>query len=214
VTLGVAKRLPWVALGYATALLATNTWLEAADPGFESRVLHAVSTNLHHLATDPWLVLPASAFFTRGGLPFAVAGALLCIAPLERAAGWRTTLLVAVTAHLLGTGVSEGVEAVRLHAHDVPTSVHTILDVGPSYVLVGCAAAAVTWPGAPGWVRWTAGFAVTPLFVFTAWRLPEGRVDAIGHLTAAVVGLAWSARARPGRGSGHGRAERQERWAG
>lgn len=186
------RGLPFIALGYAAALLASNLWLESSPPRVESRVLYDVSTNLHHLVRDPWSVLPASAFFTRGGLVFALAGALLCVGLLERVAGWRMTVLVAVSAHVIGTLVSEGVEWIRIAAHDAPAAARNLLDVGPSYVIVGCAAAAIVWPAAPRLIRVVCAIAIAPLFIFTAWRLPAGRVDAMGHMTAFVVGVAWA----------------------
>jgi hypothetical protein len=187
-----APRPPVVGIAYALALLVSNVWLESASPRTERRVLYDVSTNLRHLARDPWAVIATSAFFTRGGVLFAVAGALVCVGLLERVAGWRMTAVVAVTAHVIGTLVSEGVVAIRIAAHNLPTAARNVLDVGPSYVIVGCAAAAIAWPGAARWVRGIVAVAITPLFVFTAWRLPAGRIDAIGHVTAAAVGVLWA----------------------
>jgi hypothetical protein len=186
------RDLPVVALVYSAALLASNLWLESSRPSVEAHVLYDVSTNLRHLTHDPWFVLAASAFFTRGGLVFAIGGALLCVGLLQYVAGWRMTVVVAVTAHIIGTLVSEGVIAIRIATRDLPTAARGLLDVGPSYIIVGCAAAAVAWPGAPRLVRVLCAAAVTPLFIFTAWRLPAGRVDAMGHVTAFVVGVAWA----------------------
>lgn len=184
--------LPLVTLVYAAALLATNVWLETSPSRTEARVLQATSTNLDHLSHDPWFVLPVSAFFTRGGLLVALAGCLVCVGLLEIAVGWRMTLVVAATGHLVGTLVSEGVEAVRLAAGDIPDSARRLLDVGPSYVLVACAVTVIAWTDADPRLRVACAVALAPVFVFTAWRLPAGRVDAIGHLTAAFVGLFWA----------------------
>jgi membrane associated rhomboid family serine protease len=84
------------------------------------------------------------------------------------------------------------VEAIRLAVGDVPDSARHLLDVGPSYVLVACAATLIAWPAADLRLRVISALALTPVFVFTAWRLPAGRVDAIGHLTAALVGVLWA----------------------
>jgi rhomboid family protein len=184
--------LPVLTLSYAPALLATNLWLESSPPRTEARVLQAASTNLFHLSHDPWLVLPASAFFTRGGLAAALAGCLLCVGVLEMAAGRRLALAVAVTGHVLGTLVSEGVVAARIAAGGLPQSARRLLDVGPSYVLVACAVTVIAWPQVDLRLRIACAVGLLPVFVFTAWRLPAGRVDAIGHLTAALVGLLWA----------------------
>ena len=182
--------LPRVTLLYAVALLATNVWLESSSPRTEAKVLQATSTNLFHLGHDPWLVLPVSAFFTRGGLWIAIAGCFLCVGLLEISLGWRVTLAVASVGHVIGTLVSEGIVAVRLALGDLPDSARRILDVGPSYVLVACAATVIAWPETDSRLRIACAIGVAPIFVFTAWRLPAGRVDAIGHATAALTGLA------------------------
>ena len=184
--------LPRVTLVYAAALLATNVWLETARPSTEARVLQAASTNIAHLTHDPWFVIPASALFTRGGLLAAIAGCLICVGVLELFTGWRVTLAVAMTGHVVGTLVSEGVVAIRLAAGDLPSSQRHLLDVGPSYILVACAATVIASPQADPRLRLACAVAIAPVFVFTAWRLPAGRVDAIGHLTSALVGILWA----------------------
>ena len=184
-------RVPLVAIGYAVVLLATSIWLETSSPGYEHRVLQGMSTDVWHLSHDPWVVLPGSAFFTTGGLPYALAGALVCMGLLEREAGLLVTLLVAVSAHLIATGLSEGVLAIRVAVHDLPSSARHELDVGPSYVLVACATCVIAWTRAWPASRLVCAIGLVPVFVFTAWRIPNGDVDAVGHLTAACVGVVW-----------------------
>ena len=183
--------MPLVAVGYAVALLATSIWLETSSPGYEHRVLLGMSTDVWHLSHDPWIVVPGSAFFTTGGLPYALAGALVCLGLLEREAGLLVTFLVALCGHLVGTAVSEGVLAVRVATHDLPDSARHAIDVGPSYILVACATCVITWQRAWTWSRVICAVGLIPVFVFTAWRIPNGDVDAVGHLTAALVGVAW-----------------------
>jgi hypothetical protein len=187
-----SRRLPALSIAYAAVLAATGAWLETASAATESRVLHATSTDLAHLVHDPWLVLPASAFFTQGGLGYAVIGCLVCVGLLEVSAGWWVTLAVAASAHVIGTAVSEGVVAIRIATGDVPSTARHTLDVGPSYVIVGCAAAVIFWREADRRARVVCAVTVLPLFAFTAWRLPSGHIDAMGHLTAAVVGASWA----------------------
>ena len=186
-----ASRIPRVAVAYAVVLLATSVWLETSAPGYEHRVLLSMSTDLWHLSHDPWVVLPGSAFFTTGGLPYAIAGALVSLGLLEREAGLLLTLLVAVSAHLLGTAVSEGVLAVRVATHDAPDTARHAIDVGPSYILVACATCVIAWRNAWPVSRVVCALGLVPIFVFTAWRIPNGDVDAVGHLTAACVGVIW-----------------------
>ena len=184
-------KVPRVAVGYAVVLLATSIWLETSSGHYEHRVLQQMSTDVWHLSHDPWVVLPGSAFFTTGGLPYALAGALVCMGLLEREAGLLVTLLVAVSAHLIATGLSEGVLAIRVAVHDLPMAARHELDVGPSYILVACATCVIGWERARPRSRLICVVGLVPIFIFTAWRIPNGDVDAIGHLTAACVGLVW-----------------------
>ena len=183
--------MPLLPVAYALVLIGTSVWLETSSPAYERRVLAAMSTDVWHLTHDPWIVVPGSAFFTTGGLPYAIAGALVCMGLLEWESGLLVTLLVAVTAHLIGTGVSEGIVAIRVATHDLPGSSRHALDVGPSYVLVACATCVIAWRRALPWSRLVCAVGLIPIFVFTAWRIPNGDVDAVGHLTAAGVGVAW-----------------------
>lgn len=184
-------RIPRVALGYALILLATNVWLETSSVHYEHHVLQQMSTDVWHLSHDPWVVIPASAFFTTGGLLYAIAGAIVCLGLLEREAGLLVTLLVAVSGHLVGTAVSEGVQAVRVSVQDLPASAQHAIDVGPSYILVACATSVIAWQKAWPSSRAICAVGLIPVFVFTAWRIPYGAVDAVGHLTAACVGACW-----------------------
>jgi len=189
--LNTAGKVPRVALGYAVSLLGTSIWLETSSAHYEHHVLQQMSTDVWHLSHDPWLVLPASAFFTTGGLLYAIAAAIVCMGLLEREAGLLVTLLVAVSGHLIGTGVSEGVQAIRVSLHDLPPSARHAIDVGPSYVLVACATCVIAWQRAWHWSRVICAVGLVPIFVFTAWRIPNGDVDAVGHLTAACIGAVW-----------------------
>jgi hypothetical protein len=178
-----------LAISYALAMIATYLWLRQLEPADRQDALQAASTNLAHLGHDPWLVLPVSALFTRGGLIACIVGALICVGLLERVAGSWQTLAVAVTGHLVGTLVSEAVIALRVNLGQLPSSARNALDVGPSYVLVSCACAVIVWPGARRRARFLCAAALVPILVFTAIRLPAGRIDSIGHLLAAAVGL-------------------------
>lgn len=184
-------RIPRVALGYALILVATSIWLETSSAHYEHHVLEQMSTDVWHLSHDPWVVVPASAFFTTGGLLYAIAGAVVCLGLLEREAGLLITLLVAVSGHLIGTAVSEGVLAIRVVAHDLPATAKHAIDVGPSYILVACATCVIAWKNAWPSSRVICALGLIPVFVFTAWRIPYGDVDAVCHLTAACVGVVW-----------------------
>jgi hypothetical protein len=199
------RRVPALTLAYAAALLGTNIWLELASARTEDRVLQDGSTNLAHLVHDPWLVLPASALFTRGGLIYALIGCAVCLGPLELMEGPRRALAIGLGGHVIGTVVSEAVVAVRIAAGDLPESARHALDVGPSYILVAAGAAVIASARAGRRLRVLCALAIAPVFVYTAWRLPDGRIDAIGHLTAGLVGAVsavWLRHRPPGAAEG------------
>jgi hypothetical protein len=110
------------------------------------------------------------------------------IAGVVAAAGpWRAVLVV-VAAHLVGTAVSEGSLGVRVARGVAPAASRAVLDVGPSFVVVGVLVTAVV-AGVTWWWRGLAlaGFALLAPTIFDG--LVEGDVAAVGHVTAIVVGL-------------------------
>jgi hypothetical protein len=178
----------WPVVVYPSALLAASLVVAARSADERHRILLAASTNLDNLADRPLRVLVASAFLAEGD---AVAWALLAglgLAGVVVAAGpWRAVLVGAV-AQVLGTAVSEGSLGVRIANGLEPASQRTILDVGPSFVVVGVLVTTVV-AGTRWWWRLAAltGFVLLAPSLFDG--LLAGDVAALGHVTAIVVGL-------------------------
>jgi Rhomboid-like protein len=179
----------WPAVVYPAAFLGSSLLVQAQPEARRAEALLWVSTNLDNLADHPLRSLVASAFVTDGDVAAWTALAVLGFAGLVTAAGpWRA-VVVGVAAHLIGTATSEGALALRIARGLEATSQRTILDVGPSFVVVGVlVATALCGPGL--WWRLAAagGFALPAPSLFAG--LPSWDVAALGHVTAVVVGLA------------------------
>jgi len=178
----------WPAVLYPLVLLVASLAVAARPQGERDAALLWASTNLDNLADHPVRALALSAFLSDGD---AVAWSVLAavgIAGVVAAAGpWRAVLVV-VAAHLVGTAVSEGSLGVRVARGLAPAASRAVLDVGPSFVVVGVLVTAVV-AGVTWWWRGLAlaGFALLAPTIFDG--LVEGDVAAVGHVTAIVVGL-------------------------
>lgn len=152
------------------------------------RLVAWASTNVTRLRSEPLGPMLASAVVVQEDpLAWLVIGGA-AIAIVEWRLGWWRVLVAALAAHVLGTLVSEGIVAWRVHAGSLPTSALHQDDVGVSYVVVGALAAVVAV--APRLVQ----LAALGLLLVLAPALLDGitslGVAAVGHLTSAVVGFA------------------------
>ncbi|MEU9335361.1 rhomboid-like protein [Streptomyces sp. NPDC048290] len=172
---------------WLAALLVTTVLLHHMSPDFESDFLRQRSTNIHELTTNPLRVLISSAFWIDGGgwLSYAVLYSVFH-AQAERWLGTARWLLVAFTAHVLATYLSEGLLAWGIRQGLAPQSAVNTLDVGVSYALAGVIAV-LTYRITPPWryVYLAGVFAVytPPLFISRTFT-------DVGHFTAVLIGLA------------------------
>jgi hypothetical protein len=184
----------WVLSAPATftyiVLFTAGTFVQkTAPPKLIDLLTKVDSTNLYRLADDPATVLVTSALWVAEGgsgltLYIAVFGTVVAWA--ERRYGTPRLIVVAVTAHVLGSLCTARVLRWAIDTGRAPHKMVAATDVGVSYIMVGCCAAAVLVM--PGLVRW-AGVAalvvvvVVPVVVsHTIWDL--------GHLFATLFGLA------------------------
>lgn len=177
----------WPALVYPTAFLAASLAVAAQPPDRRGAALLWASTNLDNLADHPLRALVASALVTDGD---AVAWAVLAVVGLAgvvAVAGPGWAVAVAVAAHLAGTAVSEGSLGVRIARGLAPASQRGILDVGPSFVVVGLLVATVV-AGVRWWWRALAAIGVALVAPSLFDGLLDGDVAALGHVTAIAVG--------------------------
>jgi hypothetical protein len=179
----------WPAVVYPAAFLVSSLAVQAEPPGRRARALLWASTNLDNLADHPLRALFVSAFVTDGDAAAWTGLAVLGLAGLVAATGpWRA-VAVAAAAHLVGTAVSEGSLAVRITRGVEPASQRTILDIGPSFLVVGVLVATVVCGAGPWWrLAAAAGFAAPAPSLFDG--LTRWEVAPLGHLMAIGVGLA------------------------
>jgi hypothetical protein len=179
----------WPAAAYPAALAAGSLTLAAVATDRRATWLTYASTNLDNLTGHPVRALLASAFLVQGDLLAWVLLAALGLAGVARAAGPGWALGVAAAAHLLGTAVSEGSLGVRVARGLAPAADRHLVDVGPSFVVVGTLVATVVAGTGVGWrVAAAVGFGLLLPSLFAG--LGDGDVGAVGHVVSIGVGLA------------------------
>lgn len=171
----------WLAVLLVTTVVARN--LSAAQ-------LHIVlgdrSTNLHHLAEDPIRVLIVSAFWLAGGgwLTYFLLYNVFHV-PAERWLGTLRWVSVVVIAHVGATYISEGALYWAIRHGRAPASAVDTLDVGVSYGLAGVVAILTYRIASP----WRYFYLVAVLIFYLVPLFVDLNFTAIGHLTAALLGL-------------------------
>jgi len=186
----IATRLPsrrlavaWLYLGGYSLFAVIYAFLPARS---HAGITGWSSTNLVNLRHDPAGSLVTSAFVPGDlAVTWVLLGALGLFTVNRLLGNLRTAVLV-VTGHVAGTLVSEGVVGYQVSHAILPQSARTLVDVGPSYVVV-CALVAATLYGS-WWERAAAGagFAVLSFHIFRG--LGHLDVTATGHLVAAATG--------------------------
>ena len=175
----------------ATVFLAGFLVVTAISAGLPAHARSALaawaSTSVANLAHHPVAALAASAFVAGGSAyawPVLIA---LAVFGANRAVGSVRLALICAAAHVIGTGVSEGIVAYRVDAGLLPVSSRHLLDVGPSYVVVAAAVVALalgSWPARLA-AALDLALLIGPGQIFAG--LTSLQVAAVGHLTAIAV---------------------------
>lgn len=168
-------------------VLAANTFVLQlmSEPTRHYFLVHH-STNLVELHHHPLRVLVVSALWTErpSFLSWFVLFNLFHV-PVERWLGTLRWLLVVGFAHVLATLISEGVVAYGIDHGALPAHMAHTIDIGVSYGVAG-AAGVLTWRVARPW-RWL--YLAGLLVFFTVALVRERDFTAIGHLSAALIGV-------------------------
>jgi hypothetical protein len=193
---------------YLAGVVAAELCYAALSRPEQAALLRWASTSVHNLEHDPVLCLLASAFFPAGSLlAWPVLIALALFGANHVLGNWRT-VAVCAAANVVGTLVSEGIVAYRVHTGALPAADRYLVDVGPSYVVVAAIAVAALYGP---WLARLAALADLALLAFVGHifaGLGQLDVAAVGHVTALVTGavlggiLTWRRRGRrrsPGR---------------
>ncbi|MFE2044906.1 rhomboid-like protein [Streptomyces sp. NPDC059477] len=172
---------------WLAVLLVTTVLLHHMSPDFETDFLRQRSTNIHELRTNPVRVLISSALWIDGGgwLSYAVLYSVFH-AQAERWLGTARWLLVAFTAHVLATYISQATLAWAIRQGLAPHSAVNTLDIGVSYALAGVVAVLTYRITAP----WRYVYLAGVLAVFTPPLFTSRTFTDVGHFTAVLIGLA------------------------
>jgi hypothetical protein len=185
-TVVAARRVPLTVTVLVLLAAAEIGYALLARPDAE-RLAAWASTNVARLRTEPVGPMIVSAFVVEDNPIAWLVVATAAFAVVEWRLGWWRALATAVAAHVVGTLVSEGIVWWRVHDHELPAGALYQLDVGVSYVVVGILAlAAVVAPRAGQVVAALLLAALAPALLHGISTLA---VPAVGHLTAAAVGL-------------------------
>jgi len=175
----------WV---YLAAVWAAEIAYVLLSPLDRATLLRWASTSVHNLEHRPLGCLTVSAFFPDSSLlVWPVLIALAMFGANSVLGNWRTALTCAA-AHIVGTGVSEGIVAYRVVHGTLPAAYRFLLDVGPSYVVVAAIAVALLHGG---WLARAAAALDLILLIFVGQifaGLSGLQVAAVGHVTALITG--------------------------
>jgi hypothetical protein len=173
---------------YLAGVVAAELCYAALSRPEQAALLRWASTSVHNLEHDPVLCLLASAFFPAGSpLAWPVLIALALFGANHVLGNWRT-VAVCAAANVVGTLVSEGIVAYRVHTGALPAADRYLVDVGPSYVVVAAIAVAALYGP---WLARLAALADLALLAFVGHifaGLGQLDVAAVGHVTALVTG--------------------------
>lgn len=185
--MGFVRRYP-VPLCYLAGLAVVSVVFQRVlSPGAQQRFDAWASTNLTNLPHRPLSTMVVSGLIAESGLlPWLLLTGTGLILLVQRFGNARAATIVA-SAHVVGTLISEGIVAVRIHQGILPESDRDISDVGPSYVTAAALVAVVLfapelWQRGIGLCAW--------LVAVMTWFDGLGSLDvaAVGHMVAMITG--------------------------
>lgn len=145
------------------------------------------STNLANLTVHPVEAMVSSVFISEDSSGVLLVISAIGLFSIVRRFGNLRSMVLVVLAHVVGTVVSQGIVFVRLEAGSLSSSVRTLPDVGPSYVVAAALVAVILY--GPG--RWARGLALVSwcaLAPYLFQGLLSLDVAAVGHLVAMLTG--------------------------
>jgi hypothetical protein len=187
------------AAAFGGCFLVTGLVYGLLDPGAQARLVDWASTSVANLEHEPVLPLLLSPFVAPGYVATWPVLIALALFGANRALGNGRIALVCLAAHVIGTGVSEGIVAYRVDAGQLSAASRHLTDVGPSYVVV---AAVVVALARGTWLARALAAADLVILVFPGaifGGLSRLDVAAVGHLTAMLTAAAALILIRPGR---------------
>jgi hypothetical protein len=199
VTLGIEPRdaarfvVSWVRSTPGThiwllILAVSSVILATVSEPLREFLLHHNSTNVVELRLHPLRVLIVSALWIETPPGYLVYVLLyeLVHAPIERRLGTGRWLIVAVTAHIGATLISEHAVSLAIRYSWLPRSMAHTVDIGVSYGLAGVAGVMTYF--VPGPWRWL--YLALSLGFFAVPLVSSHTFTDLGHFCALLIGLA------------------------
>lgn len=170
-------------------LFALTNWVVRTRPSSTQRAfMNWASTDLVNLRAHPVGAMVVSAFVDDSNILEWIALGLIGLVCAGHTLGNLRCVAVCTVAHVVGTLVSEGILATRIADGAVPVSQRTILDIGPSYVVVAGMIVGIAYGRWPARIASAVAFALLSPHLFGG--LTHLGVGAVGHCTVIVVSLA------------------------
>lgn len=184
--LGLVRRYP-IPLCYLAGLAVVSTVFGRLSPHSQDRFDQWASTNVANLTHRPLSTLIVSGFIAEDGvLPWLLLTGTGLFLLVHRFGNIRGATIV-ISGHVIGTLISEGIVAYKIHEGVLPDADRTISDVGPSYIAAAALVAVILY--APE--LWQRGIALSAwLVAILSWfdGLSSGDVAAVGHLVSMLTG--------------------------
>jgi hypothetical protein len=172
---------------YVGLFALTNLVVRTRPSATQHAWMDWASTNLVNLPHHPVGAMIGSAFVDDSNIVDWIVLGLIGLVCAGHTLGNLRCAMVVTAAHVVGTVVSEGILAVRIAGRAAPASERTILDIGPSYVIVAALVVGIAYG------RWPARIASAIAFALLAPHLFVGLthldVSAVGHCCVIVVSL-------------------------
>lgn len=162
------------------------SWL--LGPGHRAALERWASTSVANLGDHPVGSLALSAFLTPDHPLAWPTLAAMALFSADRVLGPARSALACGAAHVLGTLVSEGIVAWRVHTGALPGTARHLDDIGPSYVVVAGLTVSLIAASWPRRAVALVGFVVLWPYLFTG--LTQWDVSAVGHLVSVTLGTA------------------------
>jgi hypothetical protein len=183
---------------YLVVFVITQLVYSRLDAATQISFTAWASTSVANLKTDPVGCLIVSAFV--GGDPWAwpvlIAVALFAACHV---AGNRRVIIACVAGHVIGTLVSEGIVAYRVHVGQLPLADNHLTDVGPSYVVVAALVLTLIWPRRPAITPRALALVDLLVLIFPGGifgGLTSLNVSAVGHLTSIATAAGYAVTSR------------------
>jgi MFS family permease len=171
---------------FTAAMAVAAAVMAGRSPTARLRWLAWASTDLDNLRDHPLPSMIASAFLTTGSVTAWLVLAFVGLGAAGSALGPVRAAVLAASAQILGTLASEGLLGIRIRAGSVDPGARQLLDVGPSYVVVGALVAGIVTALGPWRLACAVGFGLLVPHLFGG--LTGLDVTAVGHSVAVVTG--------------------------